>query len=449
MIFQDKHDTPLTKRGLLDFFRSSETKQQLVGMEGEKIGVDANTGKTASYTGKNGYLAVLGKLYEELGWEITKTQGKFIMEMKRGKTYLMLESDGRIELTGSPHESMHDLAREFRIHQKEITEISDVFGISWLGIGFQPISSNKDIELIPKERTIISTKYMANKGSSSVAWAKKTASIQVNIDYHSQENFSQIGRVLFRIGPIINALFANSPFSQGKFRGYMSHRNHISLLSDPDRFIMPESLYSSEMSYQEWIDYCLDVPIMFLFKNKRWVQPRMTFRKYLEKGYRKHQATFGDWELHLSSIYLSARMKKVIEFRNCDSLPPQLVPAVPTLMKGLLYSQNALDVLENMTKKWTYYDFLQLQKDVAKNALKASINGTKILDLAKELVALAEESLKEERIVDFHGNDETLYLNPIKEFLYVKEMSPAEWLVEMWHGEWNKNMYPVLQWCHY
>lgn len=440
--------TALIEKHLYDYFEGAENDNALIGIEGEKIGVRRN-GRTASYNGKNGYLAVLGRLYEELGWEITKQNGKSIMELSRCRTILALESDGRIELTGSPHHSIHDLAREFYIHQNEIAEISKIFGLSWLGIGYQPISRNKDIALIPKERTRLSTEYMQNKGNSSVAWAKKTASIQVNIDYASQEDFAKKSRVMTKISPVITAMYANSPFSLGKFTGYMSFRNHIALKSDPERFIIPQSLYESEMNYQDWIEFCMDLPMMFLKRGEEWYQPHMTFRQFVSEGYLDFRANIEDWETHLTTIYLPARMKKVIEFRNCDSVPPSLVPSVAALMKGLMYSDDALDSLDTMTKNWSYHEFCDLQHDASKLGLQATIHGKKLSDLAREILALATESLRQERIVDFDGHDESVFLESIKQYVLLYEKSPAEWIIEKWLGEWNKNFYPVLKWCQY
>lgn len=434
---------------LENFFHDSEKKQKLIGIEGEKIGVIEATGRTAQYNGKKGYLAVLGRLYRELGWEITKRMDNYIMEMQRGKTIIALESDGRIELSGSPHESLHDVAREFRIHQNEITEISNIYGIAWLGIGYQPISKTSDIHFIPKERTVMCSKYMSHKGPPSVAWEKKTASTQVNLDYENEDDFALKSKVLFKISPLITAMYANSPFSLGKFSGYLSYRSQISLLSDPERFIVPEWLYKSGFRYADWINYALDLPIMFLLKDEIYHEANTTFRNYMKNGYGEFTATMKDWENHLTTIYFPARMKKVIEFRNCDSVPPYLVPSVAALIKGIVYNREALEYLDGLTSAWSYNDFIDLQKDVAKSALKAKIDNNKLLDLCRELLSLSTQGLKNYKILDINGEDESVYLEPIKEFIFVKEQSPAEWIVEQWMGKWNKSFYPVIEWYKY
>ena len=444
----------LFKSDILKFFQSSEKEAQLIGIEGEKIGVQGGGGETAIYTGDQGFLAVLGKMYEELGWEISKKKGPYILQLKRGKSILDLESDGRIELAGSPHESIHDLAREFRIHQNEITEISDIFGISWLGIGYHPVSKNMDIEDLSigrkQEMLDFFEEHKARTNNDfGLAWYKKTAGIHATMDYSSEEDFGRKARLLFKMSPILTAMFANSPFAKEENTGYTSFRSHVTLNSGIDRFDIPESLYNSKFSYQDWIDHVLSLEVLFLKKGKKWIYPNKSFADYLENGHEGVFATWDDFDMHMRSVWMNVRLRGTIELRCIDSLPPSLVPAVPALLKGIFYSAEALDYLEKKTMSWSYDEYKNLCQEAAKNGLQARIQGEKLLDIAKELLELADTSLRTNKILDIKGNDESYYLEPIKEFILVKGKSPAEWLVEEWENEWNHNFYPVFEWCKY
>ena len=446
---------PLFLNDIIKTFRAAETDQQLIGIEGEKIGVITNTGETASYSGERGFLAILGKMYEELGWKISKNQKNLILQLKRGSSLLDLESDGRIELAGAPHKSLHDLAREFRIHQNEIAEISDIFGISWLGMGYHPISKMVDIEDVSEERKQLMSDFFSkikeekkNKGFG-LAWYKKTAGIHVNIDFASEEDFARKSKMLFRLVPLLVGMFANSPFSGGKNTGYASFRTHTILNTSIERFRTPQKLYESDFSYESWINHVLSLPILFLQKRKQWIHPNMTFQQYMESGFDGYRATMKDFDMHMKSVWMDVRMRNTVELRCVDSLPPALVPSVPALIKGILYYEPALAQIEKMTADWSYTEYQQLLRDVSQKGLQASFRGEKVLGIAKELLDIAEVGLKKESVIDINGNDGSMYLQPIKEYVFVRGQSPAEWVAQKWEGEWQKNFYPVFKWCGY
>ncbi|MBT5016152.1 hypothetical protein HOM98_01555 [Candidatus Peregrinibacteria bacterium] len=446
---------PLTRQSLIQYFQEQASKEKVprIGLEVEKIGIYTRTGENATYTGNKGYLAILGKLYEELGWEITKQKGAYILQLKRGNAYLNLESDGRIELAGSPHESIHDLAREFRIHQNEVAEISDVFGIGWLGIGYHPVSMSKDIESIPDFRKKLFETYFEHIKKTTgndfgLAWHKKTAGIHASIDYVSEKDFALKAKVFFKISPILTAMYANSPFSKKEFNGSMSFRYYVTskgLISHP----VSKELYDSDFGFEAWIDHALSLPVLYLKKGEKYIYPKISFGEYMENGFDGYYATQDDFNLHTKSLWKDVRLKGVIEIRSIDSLPPSMVPSVAALIKGLAYSDSSLLALEEMVKHWSHHEYQTLQEDIAKLGTQATIKGEKVLDIAKKLIELAEEGLKKRAIRDEYERDESYYLEPIKEFIFVKEKSPAEWLVEQWSGEWGHSFFPVFKWCQY
>lgn len=442
----------MTRQQIKKIFTDAVAKKKtpLIGIEAEKFGIDARSGKSAKYTGKEGYLAILGKLYEELGWEIAKQKGKFIHQMTRGKANLNLESDGRIELAGGPHESIHDLAREFRIHQSEIAEISKVFGIDWLGIGYHPISKNCDIENLAEERKDLLIEFFKQQKDQAnndfgLAWFKKTSGIHVNIDYLSEDDFALKSKVFFRLAPLFVGIFANSPFSKKEFTGYMSYRYHVSLHTGIPRFKISKQLYESNFRFDDWLDHVFSLPLLFVHKDDQWIKPQMTFEEYLQSG----EATLEDFDMHMKSVWMDLKLKQVIELRCFDSLPPHLVPAVAALVKGLSASKEALESCWEIVQHWTFDEYQKFQEDISRYGLQADLKGIKALDMAKQLINIAENSLDQERILDAFNHSESQFLKPIKEFIFVKEKSPAEWLVQQWQGEWRQNFFPVFEWCQY
>lgn len=450
----DYSDKKINRENIRDIFVNACKAEQKIGIEVEKIGIRADKILPPTYRGKEGYLAILGRLYEELGWKIVKQEGRFILRLDRCGAKLDLESDGRIELAGSAHESLHDLVREFRIHQNEIAEISNIYGIIWLGTGYHPFSKNKELEEVPDERKIMIVDYMEEVKNRTgndfgLAWMKKTAGIHVNMDYSSEADFSRKTKILTKLTPVLSAIFANSPFSNGKLTGKIGFRSHVANNTTLRQFEFDADLYHSDFGFDAWIDHVLSMPLLFLHKDEKWMNGNLSFGEYLDNGIDGYFATMEDFDLHVKSVWKDIKVKSVIELRCIDSLPPFLVPSVPALLKGLIYDEDALKFLEEETDKWTYQEFLELRQCAANNGLMADFRGKKLLGMARDLIDLAESSLKKNRVNNYFGEDESIYLNPIKEFVFGYGSSPSEWLIHQWAGKWRKNFYPVIEWWQY
>jgi len=442
----------ISKKLILDYYNSSFKKQEdfLIGIEAEKIGVYSKTGENVPYFGDCGFLKILEKLNEELGWTIEEKSNNAIMAMSRCGSHLSLESDGRIELSSKPHKNIHDLAREFRLHHREINEISSVFGVTWLGIGFHPFSSNQDLELIPKARIRISNEYLKSKGKLGQSWSQRTASLQVGIDYQSEEDAITKFQLLIKLTPILMAMYANSPLMLGKKSNFLSYRGHCTLNADNDRFGSFEEFLAKNFSFEKWIEFCFDIPIFTILRKGEWISMKnLTFRQFMKKGFRGHKANFEDWLMHLSFIYTDVRMKNYLEFRACDSVPPHLVPSLPALLKGIFYNKDCLAAIKKLTKDWEFKEIKQLKEEVVKTALQTEFRGEKIVKYAKELLDSATIGLKEMAVLDVNGNDESIYLEPLKEIILVKNISPAAYALVSWEGEWGGEIGKLTNWCAY
>lgn len=443
----------IVKQDLIDYYKdiSSKPGEEKIGIECEKVGVDINTGLNISYYGQRGFLNILKRLVQELGWNVVARNGRNILELRRRDTRLTLESDGRIELSGHVHKSIHDLYREFFLHKYEISIISNIFNVVWLGIGMTPLSPAWDIEIIPKNRVVMTNRYWQKIGGYGINWSRQTASIHVNVDYHSEEGLVHKFQAMLKIAPVITGIYANSPIWLGKLTGNLCNRMYLALHSDPIRFDPDRSFFDPEFSIEKWVDYCLKVPMMFLKRKNMWYEvPRnFTFGQFLRDGFKNFRPTLEDFILHESTIYTDVRIKKYIEIRCCDAVPPVLSTSFPALIKGLIYHPDGLDAIDRMTKGWDYNTVQALRHRVAKNALHTRVNHVRLFDLARELLDIADKNLKAMKVYNIREEDESIYLYPLREFLIESKMCPARLIAENWETKWKRDIKKLIEFCSY
>ena len=443
----------IIKQDIIDYYRdvSSHPGEEKIGIECEKIGVDLNTGMNIPYYGPRGFLVILKRLVQELGWDIVTRNGRNILELKRRDTRLTLESDGRIELSGHVHQSIHDLHREFFLHKYEISIISNIFNVVWLGIGMTPLSPAQDIEIIPKNRVVMSNKYWKKIGGYGINWSRQTASIHVNVDYHSEPDLVGKFQAMLKVAPIIMGIYANSSIWRGKITENLCNRMVLALNADPIRFDPDPSFFDPDFSIEKWVDFCMRVPMMFLKRKNMWyeVPTNLTFGRFLKEGFQNFRPTMEDFILHESTIYTDVRIKKYMEIRCCDAVPPVLVPSFPALIKGLIYHPNGLDAIAQMTKGWDFNKVQNLRRRAAKNALQARVDRVRLFDLARKLLDVADKNLKEMKVLNIREEDESIYLHPLREFLTESKMCPARLIAENWKTKWNRNIQKLIEFCSY
>ena len=443
----------IVRQDLMNYYRdiSSKPGEEKIGIECEKIGVDVDTGLSIPYYGNRGFLSILKRLVQELGWDVIVRNGRNILELKRRDTRLTLESDGRIELSGHVHRSIHDLYREFFLHKYEISIMSDIFNVVWLSMGMTPLSPAKDIEIIPKTRVVMTNRYWNKIGGYGINWSRQTASIHVNVDYNSEEDLVRKFQAMLKIGPIITGIYANSPIWRGKLTENLCNRMFLALHSDPVRFDPDPSFFDPDFSIEKWVDYCLKVPMMFLKRKDKWYEMPLgyTFGRFLKEGYRQLRPTMEDFILHESTIYTDVRIRKYIEMRCCDAVPPVLVASFPALIKGLIYHPDGLDAIDRITEGWDYNFVQNLRHRVARNALQVSVNGVRLFDLARDLLVIADANLKDLKEFNIREEDESIYLYPLREFLIESKMCPARVIAENWETKWNRNIRKLVEFCSY
>ena len=410
-----------------------------IGTEYEKVAVDRTTAKAIPYFGSRGVAFILNELVERYGWEPEEQDGH-VIALVRGKEQIHLEPGGQIELSGEPCDNVHCTYGEFTQHVRELLEIADEQDIVFLGLGIQPLSRLDEIEWVPKKRYRIMGPYMPKVGSLGQRMMKQTATVQANIDYLDEKDAIAKFRAGMGLAPILIAMFANSPICEGQVTGYRSFREHIWTDTDRKRAGMLKFAFDADVSFAHYVEYALDVPMYFIIRNREYIDmTHMTFRQYWQRGHNGERATLEDWDAHLTTLFPETRIKRYIEVRSVDSQMPELMPALAALIKGAFYDDDCLQATWDLVKGWSWDERMQVYLASHQDALAARFRRYPLLDLAKEFYEIAAEGLRRQDAVNSHGEDETIYLKPLKQLLD-QGKCPADILIEKWQGEWHQDI---------
>ena len=419
-----------------------------VGTEYEKVGIDRSTGKAIPYSGPRGVESILKRLIDRFGWEPEEQDGH-IIALSRDNAQITLEPGGQIELSGEPCDSIHCTYAEFTQHIRELLEVSEPLGVVFLGLGMQPVSRLDEIEWVPKKRYRIMAPYMPKVGRLGQRMMKQTATVQANIDYRDEKDAMAKFRTGMGLTPIFISMFANSPICDGQLNGYRSYREHIWTDTDKARSGMLRFAFSPDVSFAHYVEYALDVPMYFIVRNKNYVDMTGTsFRQFLAYGWNGERATLEDWHDHLTTLFPETRIKRYIEVRSADSQPPELMPALSAIVKGAFYESDCLEVAWDLVKDWTWDERMQVYLDSHRDALGARIRRYSLLDLAKELLQIALEGLRRQKMFNALGEDETIYLEPLDKLLLLGKC-PADLLIEKWHGELHQDVRKLIAYSAY
>lgn len=434
-------DQPVEGVGdLLAYFHRAETPREdwAVGTEHEKVGVYADTGDRVPYEGPYGIGALLEKIAVEVGWDRVEERGRVIALAHQGAS-ITLEPGGQIELSGAPLATTNETCKEFNTHVDLVKRLSDDFGIAWLGLGMDPFHEVAEIPIMPKTRYDIMRAYLPTKGGLALDMMHATATVQANLDYSGEEDMISKMRAALLATPIVSALFANSSISGGKENGYVSKRLVIWRDTDPDRCGLIPFVFDPDFGYERYLEWALDVPLFFVIRDGAYhAGDGTTFRDFMSKGFAGLRPTVRDWDMHLTTLFPDVRLKRIIEVRGADTVPRAHICALPALWKGLLYETSALDAIAALLGEVKPAELDAGQLDVARLGLRAEMAGHKVLDLARELVAISEAGLKAIHADGFNRTDERNFLDPLREQIE-KGVSPGEEVAESWRGEWGRN----------
>lgn len=431
------------------FHNAGKTKDLWrVGTEYEKVGIDRHTGQAIPYFGKRGVDRILRELIDRFRWEPEEQDGH-IIALSRDKAQITLEPGGQIELSGEPCETIHCTNAEFSQHIRELIEVCEPMDIVFLGLGMQPYSKLDQIEWVPKKRYRIMGPYMPTVGKLGQRMMKQTATVQANIDFLDEKDAIMKFRTGMGLAPVLIAMFANSPICDGELNGYRSFREHIWTDTDKSRQGLLKFAFESDASFAQYVEYALDVPMYFIIRHHDYINMTgRTFRQYMEYGYNGERATLEDWADHLTTLFPETRIKRYIEIRSVDSQPPELMPALSALIKGAFYDADCLQAAWDLVKGWSWDERNEVYLDSHVNALATRVRRYSLLDLAREFLNIAWEGLSRQNVVNDLGDNETIYLRPLKDLLD-KGKCPADLLVEKWEGELKQDVRKLVAYSAY
>jgi glutamate--cysteine ligase len=419
-----------------------------IGTEHEKFAFTVGRHEPVPYDGPRGIRALLEGMQMLLGWEPITDQDNIIGLLDvTGGGAISLEPGGQFELSGAPVETVHQTSTELQAHLAQVREISQPLGIGFLGLGMSPKWSRAETPVMPKRRYRIMTDYMPKVGRYGLDMMYRTCTVQTNLDFSSEADMVKKLRVGLALQPIATAIFANSPFTEGKPNGFLSFRSEIWRDTDNQRAGMLPFVFEPGMGFERWVDYALDVPMYFVKRGDDYIDVAgQSFRDLLAgrlPAMQGERATLSDWSNHLTTIFPEVRLKRYIEMRGADSGPWRRLPAFPALWVGLLYDDEALDAAWDLVKDWSAGERQLLRDDVPRRGFNAVIRGRTALDIARVCVDLAHRGLARRDRNDLNGCDETRYLEPIVDYLD-RGITPAEELLEKYHGPWGGSVEPVF-----
>lgn len=423
---------------LVAVFHAAEKPQGpfLLGTEGEKFAVHAEHFTPLAYEGPHGVRRVLEAL-EALGWEPEhEVSGGPLIALTRGRASVTLEPGSQLELSGAPLPDVHAVLAEFRQHLAELGPISQEMKLVWLGVGFHPLAAQADLSWVPKQRYAIMREYLPPRGSGAHDMMRRTATVQVNLDYASEEDAMRKLRVGLLLSPLLNAITANSPFRERRFGGQKTLRGNVWLNMDPSRSGMVKNVLAKRRArYADYVEWALDAG-MFLFKRGERViaNSGQTFRDFLANGHAGEHATLADFKLHLNTLFPEVRLKNTLELRSCDTLPLELMGAVPAFGAGLFYDERALGEAEALADSLGVDAIEQARPELVTRALAASVGGQPLRTLAERLLEIAQGGLARRARRDATGADERVHLEPLAR-LVAQGLTPADRLLAGLQGE--------------
>jgi glutamate--cysteine ligase len=425
---------------------SKPSSEWRIGTEHEKFAFYRHDHAPVPYAGERGIGALLARLADRFGWDAINEKGKVIglrrIDCPKGGA-ISLEPGGQLELSGAPLKTVHETYEELRQHLFEVGEVGAELGIGFLGIGFSPKWTLAETPVMPKERYRIMSRYMPTRGRRGLDMMFRTATVQVNMDFGDEADMVAKMRAGLALQPVATALFANSPFTDGRPNGFQSYRAEMWRDTDPDRTGLLPFVFEPGMGFERYVDYALDVPMYFVYRDERYIDVAgASFRDFLAgklaalPGVRP---TLDDWADHLTTLFPDVRLKRFLEMRGADAGSFAQIWALPALWAGLLYDKEALDGALALTADWTVEERQTLRDTVPRLGLKTPFRGQTVRDVGRAMVGLALGGLKRRARLDWNGEDERKALAPLVETIE-EGRSPADRLLSDFSGPWRDDI---------
>lgn len=422
-----------------------------IGTEHEKFAFYKDTLEPVPYEGERGIGALLDGLSDTYNWTRVREAGNTIA-LKQGLASITLEPGGQFELSGAPLEHLHQTCSETGEHLTQLRDVAGKLGIAFLGLGFSPLWSLEDTPIMPKGRYKIMRDYMARVGRLGRQMMFRSCTVQTNLDFASEADMVKKFRVGLALQPIATALFANSPFAEGRLNGFLSYRGHVWTDTDPDRTGMLPFVFEQGMGFERYAAYALDVPMYFVYRNGKYIDcAGQSFRAFMDgklPALPGERPTEKDWEDHLTTIFPEVRLKTFLEMRGADAGPWSRLCALPAFWAGIYYCDAALEAAWSLVKSWTAEDRESLRRAVPVLGLKAPIRGATAREIAQAALAISRQGLKSRAKFDSSGMDETHFLTELDD-IATTGVTAAERLIERYNAEWGRDVRRAFEACAY
>ncbi|OAV53074.1 glutamate--cysteine ligase [Rhizobium sp. WYCCWR10014] len=445
--------TPLSSvQDLTDYIAAGNKPRERfrIGTEHEKFAFFRADNSPVPYFGDASISALLTGLQKKSGWEPITDGGNIIgLAEQSGMGAISIEPGGQFELSGAPLETIHETCRESNQHLATLRDIAEPMGIRFLGIGGSPKWTYAETPQMPKSRYEIMTRYMPKVGTHGLDMMYRTCTIQVNLDFSSEADMRKKMRVSMKLQSLATALFASSPFTEGKPNGLLSWRGDIWRDVDNRRAGLLDFTFRDDFGFRDYAEWALDAPMYFIVRDGRYHDcTHVTFRQFMNGALKGEVAdpapTMGDWTNHLSTLFPDVRLKRFLEMRGADGGPWRRICALPAFWVGLLYDDAALDAADELTKDWSFAEIGALRNAVPAEGLKAQFRGHPLFDMAREVIGISGAGLKARGKLNREGQDESIFLAPLEEVL-AKKATLAEDLLSLYHGRWQGSVEPVFE----
>ena len=412
-----------------------------IGTEHEKFGWLTATRQPLPYDGPASINTLFRELSSRFGWEPV-SEGENIIGLTRNGANVSLEPGGQFELSGAAVATIHETAAELQNHLDEVRAIADPLCIKFMGIGAAPEWRHEDMPVMPKGRYRLMTDYMGRVGTHGTQMMYRTSTVQVNLDYASESDMVKKLRVSLALQPVATALFASSPFFDGKPNGHKSWRSRIWRGLDDSRTGMLPFAFDQGFGFQQYVDWVLDVPMYFVYRDGKYINALgQSFRDFLKgelPAMPGEKPTLSDWADHMTTVFPEARVKKYIEMRGADCGDQAHIVALPAFWVGLMYDQTALDAAWDLVKGFDAETREALRVAASVHGLQAEANGIKMIDLARATVGLSHAGLVA------RGKGEETHLAPLVETIKTGKTQADRWL-DLYNGAWNHSLAPLYE----
>jgi len=416
-----------------------------IGTEHEKFGFYRKDCSPVPYEGENGIRALLEGMRAALGWEPILDAGRIIgLAGPGGSGAISLEPGGQFELSGAPLDTIHDTCRESNRHLATVKAVADPLGIAFLGVGGSPLWTLAETPQMPKSRYAIMRAYMPKVGSQGLDMMYRTCTIQVNLDFASEADMRRKLQASLKLQPLASALFARSPFTEGRPNGLLSWRSDIWRDTDNQRAGFHPFMLSPGFGFEAYADWALNLPMYFVIRDGRYHDcTHVTFRQFMDGALKDEipdgRPSVGDWNNHLTTLFPDVRLKRYLEMRGADGGPWRDICALPAFWVGLLYDAEALTAAEGLVAAWTPDMVADLRDRVPREGLGAAVGGSKLIDVARDAVAISAAGLAARNRRNRDGQDERIFLSPLQETVAAGQ-TPAERLLARYNGAWERDV---------